>query len=203
MKVIEANNLIWDFAGEYPKIYTGRTSTPVDPFPAYAHDKELVEFWAAKVFNSLPIKVPPTIYLLSHEARSRTNGWAQRWWNNDPTIVMSAKRVPIHPAMTRYLVAHEYGHHVDYALGDIRGYDENSDGMRLEYQAIRGGELDYSGGIWHKNVGELFANDFRILVAGVEAEFWPHPGFPHPLEAPPRLRKWWDKTIEQMKEAQQ
>src|SRR5215213_6319894 len=35
-----------------------------------------------------------------------------------------------------------------------------------------------SGGTWHSRPQEIFACDFRILVAGFELEFWPHPGIP-------------------------
>jgi hypothetical protein len=52
-----------------------------------------------------------------------------------------------------------------------------------EYAQLRGCDpaTPYGGGTWHKSPGELLANDFRILVAGVEPEFWPHPGSPTPM----------------------
>lgn len=42
---------------------------------------------------------------------------------------------------------------------------------------------------------ELFANDFRIVVCGIEQEYWPHPGFTHPLKLA-KVRKWWAKHFE-------
>jgi len=52
----------------------------------------------------------------------------------------------------------------------------------------------YGPGTWHKSIGEIVANDFRILGAGVEAEFWPHPGITHPKKLK-TVQKWWEDHL--------
>jgi hypothetical protein len=150
--------------------------------------------------------------VLHRECTSRTNGWAEvdhRYYDDDCAkpccadktvkwdgiIVLAGKRIPPHPAMTRYLVAHEYGHHVEYELLHRRGLDPGDSVVRDEYARMRGcPDVNYGGGTWHKSPGELLANDFRIVVAGVEPEFWPHPGFTHPLEDA-LVQRWWAENL--------
>ena len=59
----------------------------------------------------------------------------------DPTpiglICLAGKRIPPHPAMTRYLMGHEYGHGVFYHLARLRGFEQDSEGLRKLYQALR------------------------------------------------------------------
>src|SRR5205823_804865 len=109
------------------------------------------------------------------------------------SIYLSAKRIPIHPAMTRYLVAHEYGHVVEEWLNERLGNKLHDDTLIGFYRQLR--SLDkpraYGAGEWHRTPGEVFANDFRVLVCGVEPEFWPHPGIERP-ETSYTIRGWWD-----------
>jgi len=101
--------------------------------------------------------------------------------------------------MTRYLVAHEYGHCVDYWMNFKRGSkDEVVTDFDREYAALRGVEAnsDYGALKWHRNIGELIANDFRICVCNVEPEFWPHPGFAHPHDLP-HVNEFWEKCVDE------
>lgn len=225
LKVVELKaecDLIWDFAGSGPRFSvpdrTWNRSVNVDPFPCYAHDAALVRAESERVAAAFPLKAPVTIVTLDREFLERTNGWTNigadydsserpRPWS--ATIVLSGKRIPIHPAMTRYLVSHEYGHAVAAHLQRTHGtpsenpkreYEEHK--LYEEYRALRGMPVDpksYGGG-WHATVSELFANDFRILVAKSELEFWPHPGFIRPEELV-KVVDFWKCEVDALKEA--
>lgn len=182
-------------------------SLRVDPCPAYAHDVRLVRKCLRDVESRVELAFKPVVYVLHAETLGRTNGWADRsieYWGRDdgdePTwaghIVLAGKRVPLHPGMTRYLVAHEYGHHVEWELLRRRGLDLDGNDLRDEYAELRGCDprLPYAPGNWHASAGELMANDFRILVAEAEPEFWPHPGFKRP-ERVAAVRRWWEEAL--------
>lgn len=216
VEVIEREAIVWPFEqreGPYVMVGQGRWGqrrAHLDPFPAYAHDER--DVWDALDLVAaawpLPDEVSLQISILPCEDLARTNGWTQHDWHRDyedgqpvgepkfiPTIALSAKRIPPHPAVTRYLVAHEYGHVVAGWLAKLAGY-QNSDprDVEKEYAKIRElGEVPhYGGGSWHIDHGEVMANDFRILICGVETEYWPHPTIDRPdgeLEAV--LREWW------------
>jgi hypothetical protein len=215
MQIIERKieEMLWDFEGSgEPRFQVPSGDWPrsitVDPTPAYGHDVEVVRVEAQRAALAFPVEKEVTIVLLPREFKSRTNGCTyighiegatekndERPWV--ATIVLCAKRIPIHPAMTRYLVAHEYGHVVRQAIAARRGQKESSFELYEEYQKVRGFKTatSYGCGTWHSSVQELFANDFRILVVGSEKEFWPHPGFARP-EGLPEIVEWWKKECE-------
>jgi hypothetical protein len=211
----------WNFDANGPVYQISHAGTwvkerAVDPAPCYGHDPELVRAELAHLQAVAPLPYPLAIVLLRHEVTSRTNGdYTTDHGYRDPEylkaeaaskdhvpaprvgiIVLSGKRIPIHPAMTRYLVAHEYGHSVEDRLAELSGF-KNDQQLLTEYVKDVRPEAtgSYGCGKWHQNRGELFANDFRILIAKREVEFWPHPGFPHPLQHPRAIR-FWEQAIQ-------
>jgi hypothetical protein len=107
--------------------------------------------------------------------------------------------------MTRYLVAHEYGHQVEWMINYVRGakYPRSND-LVTPYAQVRGlppASVHHGhGGTWHDSVTEVFACDFRILVCRVEAEFWPHPCISRPEEVH-GLAGWWEQALDELKTA--
>lgn len=207
-RVIELTSadVIWPF-GQTPYVDAGYHTT-IDPTPAYGHDLSLVASTLRKVDRIVGKRVlcKPIVYVLHHECESRTNGFAfakahypkpakgaPPW---EGFIVLPAKRIPIHPAMTRYVVAHEYGHHAEMELLRRRGLTDSAPDIVREYAELRGADphVPYGAGRWHETAGELLANDFRILVCGIETEFWPHPGFEHPSKLK-LVRRWWEANL--------
>lgn len=179
----------------------------VDPCRAYAHPIELVEHEIAHVTGSFPVGVPTTFHVAPWESVGRTNGWCSQEWNYyggenrdqklwEAAIALVGKRIPLMPAMTRYLVAHEYGHAVDYWICHVRKL--GNDGFDDEYRRLRRMKpsVHYGPGTWHLNVGEVIANDFRIVVCKREPEFWPHE-CEHPLKDR-AVRAWWRKAMKEV-----
>lgn len=198
-EVVLLKDLHWQFDDDRACQVYNHNRIYVDPCPAYNHDVNLVKEEFDRVFKNAPLINIPKVLVLSYEVTSRTNGYADSYFNS---IVLSAKRTPIHPDMTKYLVSHEYGHHVQYNIDFLRGdenvlYNEDSN-VLVEYQKLRGGSFEYGPAKWHLNVGELFANDFRILVACSEVEFWPHPDFVHPLDSNSGVRDFWADITEEL-----
>ena len=204
-----ASDLDWPFDSGYARVLCGKEwarEVKVDPFPCYAHNRDLVARTAEQVHSKFPIGILPAYYLLHFEATSRTNGHADRSWKYnegkprtyEPYIVLSGKRIPPHPAMTRYLVAHEYGHVVQWWIEYKRDLkDEAVSEFDREYMKMRPeAGTGYGGLKWHAEIGELIANDFRICVTGIEPEFWPHPGFEHPLKLDV-VRGFWQRMVEE------
>jgi hypothetical protein len=211
-------DLVWQFDGKpYFSIRTPSqghgTTVFVDPFPCYSPDRELVVKMVEKVEKAFPIRFPTIYGLLPFEVESRTNGTAYQnhQYNSENeslkigdaypfegVIVLSGKRIPIHPAMMRYLVAHEYGHVVDYWIQYKRGLGSDTT-TDTEYAKMRGIDTNlkyYGGRTWHNAVGEVIANDFRIIVCGVESEFWPHECCVHPDKSP-EAQKFWSDAVKE------
>lgn len=211
IKLVKDKEFYWDWDGSNP---TFSSKTPnsqwggtakFDPFPCYTHDKKLVIETVQKVEKFFPIKFDVFYFIYPHESLSRTNGQAstntvtyadkekgtKNTW--DGVIELYGKRIPPHPAMTRYLCAHEYGHLVDTWICHQRGLEFN--GMDKEYAKMRGirPNSNYGGRKWHTNIGEIIANDFRIAVCDIESEFWPHK-VKHPKKCP-QVSKFWEKMI--------
>lgn len=213
---------VWSFhdsslAWHHPHLSRAGT---FDPFPAYAHDVEQARKTVAGVMDWCPPLYDIEIHLPNREEVGRTNGYSTNCYPHryidgeritEPPvglIVMSGKRIPPHPAMTRYLVGHEYGHHACWMIGKLRGAKHLQDDSWLaDYAKLRGLPEDLprngSGGNWHKAIEEIFACDFRIMALGIETEYWPHPGIPHPtLSALWTDRStWWVSTIDELRAA--
>jgi hypothetical protein len=187
-----------------------------DPFPAYAHNLAEADRAARHVAECCPPLWDVHILAADREETGRTNGYSLvharqhyadgAWVQDEPLglVVMAGKRIPPHPAMTRYLVAHEYGHHVCWMIGHARGASHLQDESWLEdFAAARGlpGDLvrHGSGGTWHRALAEIFACDFRIAVCHIEDGYWPHPGIAHPTSVD--MGDWWERTLFQLDQA--
>jgi len=193
----------------------GGRRTTFDACPGYAHQPETVRLAADAVEARVPLLWDVHLYSTDRETLARSNGHSDivadghyegDEWVKDPVsglILLSGKRIPPHPAMTRYLVAHEAGHNVEWMLVSLREDAPHlHDGKLLrEYAALRGlpAESLHFGecGAWHDSATEVFACDFRILVCGVETEFWPHPGVPRPEDVA-GLADWWREAVDRL-----
>lgn len=178
-----------------PKCYG--TQLYVDPFPGYAHNRKLVEETLARVEAIFPVKLLPYLFILHHEETSRINGHTSRFYYEGeygyPYIVLSGKRIPPHPAMTRYLVSHEYGHVLRWVIERGMGFKADSNELYEMYAELRQmtPPSHYGARTWHRAVGEVFANDFRVILCGIECEFWPHE-VEFPLARPKVCQFWQD-----------
>jgi hypothetical protein len=186
----------------------------LDPFPAYPHEIGTAEEAVEEVRGALAATgwTPPwtvDVFLLDREAVSRSNGWssiahadydseAGKWLSRRGFIAMSGKRTPPHPAVTRYLVGHEYGHNVEDMLTHQLGLEEeHPDELIRRYAKVREWRWSVhrgSGGRWHSAISEVFACDFRIQVCGIDPDFWPHPGVQHPYELE-QVQWWWKEHL--------
>lgn len=201
---------VWDYKDSRPVWRHARfgSTAAFDPFPAYPHDLGLVQRTVEQVQQLWPPAWDVDLFVADREEIGRTNGHSNlhegghyegEVWVKDPPrglIMLSGKRIPPHPGMTRHLVAHEYGHNLWYMLVVARGGRHCHDDYELsaEYAELRGmqGKLHYgSGGRWHDSLQEVIADDFRIVVCDIEPEYWPHPGIAHPYEADADLAAWW------------
>lgn len=191
---LKTDDVIWDF--DLGPKYAVRgvdwpTDIKIDPFPCAQHDMALVRSAVQHVASCFPVGCNVRFVTMPHEFVSRTNGFTEQKYSYraegnlpledkvEQTVALSGKRTMILPQMTRYLVAHEYGHVVDNWI-DLAMSGGKGEFEKL-YAETRGVPRNkgYGGGRWAGNIGEVIADDFRILVAGVEADFWPHP-VPHP-----------------------
>jgi hypothetical protein len=196
----------------------------VDPYPAYMADIDVVKPVLEMCEQAFPLPKSETrLYLLGREDVSRFNGvtYHDNNWKLEKettpcackvkdckgtnesyplalTIALSGKRIPIHPAMLRYLVSHEYGHMAFYYAARWLGYHSYSleETLQDEYMKIRGVRKNkytskYKGGEWHIHPGEIIANDFRVIFTGQEREFWPHN---IPLPDGNAIYDWWENV---------
>lgn len=187
-----------------------------DPFPAYRHEYAEAAVTALDVMEACPPLYDITVYLADREDEGRTNGWSHLSRNHHVreaaagpagflgVVMLAGKRIPPHPAMTRHLVAHEYGHHIEWMLNLARGADPFDGQVTAEYVKARGlpeSALHHGdGGTWHDSAHEVMACDFRIFN-GIEAEFWPHPGVSRP-EFAGGLARWWADALDEIRAAQ-
>lgn len=206
IKFISRDNIYWDWDNNRPYYYMktpnskyGGVYSVFDPFPCYIHDKDLVLKEVSRIESLFPIGFDTFWFILPYEEVSRTNGQASHnivqyktetqrdTWEG--VIELYGKRICIHPAMTRYLISHEYGHIVDDWICNSKEIDYS--GMDEEYAKMRNIELNtsYGGLKWHTNIGEIIANDFRICIGNTESEFWPHE-VKHPLECQNVIDFW-------------
>ncbi len=198
---IGADDYYWPFRTSECAFAGEGFSATLDPFPAYRHDAAVVTETLEWCAEAWPFAHDVTIWVADREEVSRTNGFTARkdvyergedgvhrrtGWSGQ--IFLSGKRIPIHPAISRYVTAHELGHVV---YGELQPDNPDSDNLAEEYAAMRGvANVHGHGGVWHRAVEEVFACDFRIVVAGIEAEYWPHSGVPHP-DQDPAVIEWW------------
>lgn len=187
--------------------YKYPSSLYLDTFPCYSHSLDVVYNTAFKIEKDFPIGAPPAYYLLPRDQKGFTNGYAtshEIWAENDKEehgwietqVVLAGKRIPLHPAMTRYFTSHEYGHCVHYWIEFIQGRKDDEEGFNpfeREYAKIRNiiPSKEYGGRRWHKAIGEIIVNDFRVIMTNTENEFWPH-DVEHPLKCQPIIDHWND-----------
>jgi hypothetical protein len=217
IEVIELtrDDIHWPFdEPPYIKTLGGRWGRreKVDPFPCYTHDVSRVRELAARVHELWPVPLRVLIHVIPFESLGRTNGWASVEcddYSADPdkktftaTIVFSGKRIPIHPSLTEYLVAQEYSHVIEDAIALSRGGKIGTREILPEYEAARGLTdcHDYGGMKWHAHSGEVFACDCRILMFGIQRDFWPHPGIKRPEECG-TIVDWWQTERAKMEAA--
>lgn len=217
-RVIQSPDPHWPFQAARPLLHVGGgrqpRAVPLHPAPAYPHDAALVEKHLRHLEQCFPLPRPPIVYLPRHDGEGGVGAVTfdgaplehEADARGQPLIILFAKPTPIHPALTRYLLAHEYGH----AVADYLGRQHQGNGepgrrlMEAEYIELRGlphAPRVYGPGTWHQDPEEIFANDFRILVAGQEVDFWPHE-VPHPTDEGSgmfagwggELRAWWRRV---------
>lgn len=204
IKTFKHEDLQWSFNSKDPFVYI-RTepwneTVYVDPFPCHTHNSELVAEEVKHIANIC--KLPQyKVYILPYEDIGRCNGHATENLDYEkgtgksapyPHVVLYGKRIPIMQSMTRYLVAHEFGHVVHYYLAHKMGKTRD-EFTQFYAENIRKIEVckDY-GYKWPLNTGEVIANDIRICLFNRELEFWPHQ-VPFPSET---IYKYWKSINE-------
>lgn len=212
----------WQFRGDpltwHPPHRYGHTAA-FDPMPAYPHDLAVTAAAAAHAAERCPPLWDVDLYVADREDMSRTNGYSDIhesgryegdvWVKETPCglIMLGGKRTPPHPAFTRALTGHEYGHNVAFMLNSLRDdckHVSSTVALERDYAAVRGLPASSvhhgEGGTWHDSACEIMACDFRLVVLGTEAEFWPHPGIERP-EGIPAVRDWWAAAAQRLARA--
>lgn len=185
----------------------GSRQEQIDIFPCYHHPIDLSAEVLRTCTDAFPNQTELFMFIMQHEGVGRWNGYCDVEWdwqtrNEDGRpadflirLMINGKRTPLHPAMTRYVVSHEYGHAAEKWLVKQMGMKDIYE-FRPFYKNLRGGTFydGYSGRRWHENIGEHIANDFRILVAKQEVGYWPHPGYERPEKIPAIVEFWQEKV---------
>lgn len=203
------SDLSWAFNSEKPHISLSLPDIhfyeQLDPFPCYSHQKELLLKEIEYVENKVPLPYKPEWMILPFESFCRTNGQAtdNKKWLEDgktlprPYITIFGKRIPIMPAMTRYLICHEYCHVIHMNLAHIFNMDYNEFGTMYAQKVRKMDSFEKYGALrWHNNEREILANDLRILIFDRENEFWPH-DVQHPSKRPD-IKEWWEETLKKL-----
>jgi hypothetical protein len=210
-----SDELEWSYHSRIPKFRAGSLTFNADPFPGYAHNKGVVEQTAKLCYAAVKNHIPVYVHLPAFDQDGGTNGFThldqdydnerKKWVPKENHIVLLGKRTPLHPAMSRFIMAHEYGHAVEDWMIALWDYDQHNDDF-LEYyrdkrglspfQALRGTGPNE----WWRAVAEIFADDFRILCTGIEEEHWPHGTVPRP-EYVNGLSTWWDDAMAELNQA--
>ena len=204
---VKDEDVSWGFDDKGPCAHlrtpnsTWPTYAHLDPYPCYSHNRALVLQCAREAEKRFPLGWQVFYFLLPYESSGRTNGTStsnsidRKEGHRDGVIYLSGKRIPLHPAMTRYLLFHEYSHQVDDWVCHKQGLEHN--GLDKEYAEMRGIKLNdgYGARKWHTNIGEIIANDARICLFNAESEFWPHE-CKHPNECP-EVQMFWYRMIEE------
>ena len=181
----------------------------------FAPDADLVQSQLDAVCARWPLPWAVDVFLVSY-ASSVPGQSAISWCGEASGAVATAGRykdiaignialfgsyAPPHPALVRANVAHEYGHLVEAMLA-ARLHNGSGRALLTEYATLRGLTLAPNDALnplpgvgWTRHPGEVFANDFRLLLAQVEEEHWPHPGIARP-ETRPDVIAWWQRACE-------
>lgn len=215
-KIIEfqSSDLTWDFDDKLPyfKVPNVSRSWPdsikVDPFPCGKHNVEIAKPLIERIESIFPTKAILKWVFIPCETAGRTNAWASYTglWKEELKkehkieciITLSGKRPIVHPHMTKYLVAHEYGHIVDYwisaCMKEEKGENCNDENLfRKLYSEVRGvpdNDSDYGGGRWVNNIKEIIADDFRIVLGQTDTDFYLHNSCEHPMMCPNIIEFW-------------
>lgn len=196
INIIPCTELKWSMGGGYqgrPQLPMSYSTCSMDPFPAYPHDFNYTLERAMKTYASFPVPFPVDFWIPSFESDERFNGccWVEHDYDGPEKrdaktnykvqpvkkahIVLSGKRIPPMKIMTEYLVAHEYGHAVeDHIAYEMGMYDDTFKDMYRDLRGVVDNKKGYVGRNWHLSIGEIFANDFRVLICGAALDFWPH-----------------------------
>lgn len=192
-KVLEVKKFEWTWDNEAVYPLKNYSKAKVDPHNAQPHNIHRV---SEKLYalQEATVNVDVTYYVLHHELEVRCNAYAEQvtnWALSKPEfqVVMSAKRTPIPYNMTDYLVAHEYGHIMDYTISNQLGIE--CEEFRKIYARVRGADPSIKG--WINTATEVIADDFRILCGQEQLEFWPHTDVEYPSSS--GIYDWWEHIM--------